>query len=87
MYFTRIDMPEFALPAQPGAALAGVGRGISGGCVHLHCTARSTDRTARCEALVNDALRQLQRMPEFRRGGHDITLAPGLRRRGDMARA
>ena len=87
MYITRIDITEMP-PAQPGQPWRGLVALFSGGdCVRLHCSARTADRAARRARFVEDALRQLRRMPEFRRGARHIALAPGLRPRAAPAGA
>ena len=46
--------------------------------VQVHCAVAGTaGRTAR-EALITEALRQLQKMPEYRSGRRELSFAPGI---------
>lgn len=48
--------------------------------IHLTCRSAFLPRSAETlrRRLINDAVRQLQRMPEFRAGHKQFSFAPGL---------
>lgn len=78
MYITRINVAE-STPAEPGQPWQGLVALFSGDrCINLSCTASGPDPATRRTAFVAEALRQLRRMPEYRRGRRRIDVAPGL---------
>lgn len=78
MYITEIEISDLKVVQDKGRVQGFVSFQCAAGQVQLHCAVSRINRSDSRDALVTEAIRQLERMPEFRAGARSLSFAPGI---------
>jgi len=81
MHITQIDIQHLEFEAAQNVVRGCVALVSKASRIHVDCIIPGTDAAAPAQqksALINEAIRQLRRMPEFRRNESAVTFANNL---------